>query len=114
MSASKKETAIWTTDDPETVKRKINKYAFSGGQPTIKEHRCKGGNPEIDVRYQWLTFFEENDKKLENIYNKYKSGELLTGELKAILIDKINKLLKTHRTERLKAEKKVDSYIFKN
>ena len=45
MSASEENTTIYTTDDEATVKKKINKYAFSGGQPTIEEHRKKGGNP---------------------------------------------------------------------
>ena len=47
----------------KTVKRKINKYAFSGGQVTLEEHRKKGGNPEVDVSFQYLRmFFEESDE----------------------------------------------------
>lgn len=34
--------------------QKINKYAFSGGQETVEEHREKGGNPDVDVSYQYL------------------------------------------------------------
>ena len=48
---------VYTTDSPETVKKKINKYAFSGGQADIEEHRKKGGNPDIDVSYQYLRIF---------------------------------------------------------
>ena len=44
MSASNENETIYTTDSSETVKKKINKYAFSGGQPDIEEHRKKGGN----------------------------------------------------------------------
>ncbi len=49
MSSSEEQTAVFTTDSPEKVKNKINKYAFSGGQATIKEHKEKGGNPDVDV-----------------------------------------------------------------
>lgn len=45
----------------------INKYAFSGGGATVEEHKAKGGNCEIDVSYQYLTFFMEDDKRLEEI-----------------------------------------------
>jgi tryptophanyl-tRNA synthetase len=104
---------IFTTDTHNIVKKKINKYAFSGGQSTIEEHRKLGGNPDIDVSYQWLTFFEKDDKKLEKIYKDYKSGKLLSGELKQILIDKINKFLEHHQKEREKAKTKINNFIYK-
>lgn len=113
MSASEESTAIYTTDDAKTVKMKVNKYAFSGGQATVEEHRKKGGNPDIDVAYQWLLFFEEDDKKLEKIYHDYKSGKLLSGELKGILIEKLTIMLKEHQERRKKAEKMVDKFILK-
>ena len=113
-SSGKNTDAILTTDSPKIIKKKINKYAFSGGQPTIEEHRKKGGNPDIDVSFQYLKIlFEPDDKKLEEIEKKYRSGELLTGELKAILIEKITSFLKKHQEEREKAKKKIDKFIFK-
>ena len=33
---------------------KINKYAFSGGQATIEEHKEKGGDCDIDISFQYL------------------------------------------------------------
>ncbi|MBI2664805.1 tryptophan--tRNA ligase [Candidatus Woesearchaeota archaeon] len=114
MSASIAESAVYTTDAPEVVAKKIRKYAFSGGGDTIAEHRKKGGNPEIDVSYQWLRFFEEDDKKLEKIYRDYKSGRLLTGELKEILIEKLSRFLKAHQANREKARKVLDKYIIKD
>ena len=113
MAASLAETAVYTVDDEKTVAKKINKHAFSGGRATIEEHRKLGGQPEIDVSYQWLNFFEEDDKKLKKIYYDYKSGKLLTGELKAILIDKLNKMLKKHQKAREKAKSQIDKFIIK-
>lgn len=106
------DSTIYTTDDPKTVKHKINKYAFSGGRATVEEHRKLGGNPSIDTSYQWLTFFEEDDKKLKDIHDRYKSGEMLSGELKAILIDKLNKLLSDHQKKREQAKKKIEQYLY--
>jgi tryptophanyl-tRNA synthetase len=112
MSSSEGQ-AIYLTDTPAEVKKKINKYAFSGGRDTLEEHRRLGGKPEIDVAYQWLTFFEEDDEKLKKIYADYKSGKLLSGELKKILIDKLNEFLAEHQKRRLKAPKMLDKFIYK-
>jgi len=113
MSSSKFEKAILMTDTPEEVKRKINKYAFSGGQDTIEKHRKLGGNPEVDVSFQWLKYFEFDDDKLTQIEKDYRSGKLLTGELKAYLIDKINAFLKEHQQRRKEAANKIDKFILK-
>lgn len=105
--------AIYLTDDPKTVKNKINKHAFSGGRETVEEHRKLGGNPDIDVSYQWLSFFEEDEDKLTKIYDDYKSGKLLSGELKQILIDKLNLFLVDHQKKREEAKNRIDDFMFK-
>ena len=115
MSASDEKSTIYTTDSPEQVKKKINKYAFSGGQPDIDEHRKIGGNPDIDVSYQYLRiFFEPDDNKLKKIYEDYKSGNMLTGELKGILIEKINSFLSVHQEKREEARKNIDDYLMRD
>ena len=115
MSASDEKSTIYTTDSPEVVKKKINKYAFSGGQPDIDEHRKIGGDPDIDVSYQYLRiFFEQDDAKLKKIYDDYKSGKMLTGELKAILIEKINEFLSVHQKKREEAKKEIDNFLLKD
>ena len=97
-------------DDEKAVKKKVNKYAFSGGQATVEEHKKKGGNPDIDVSFQWLRIlFEPDDKKLKKIEEDYRSGSLLTGELKAILIEKLNKFLEEHRKKKEKVN--IDKYM---
>ncbi len=106
---------IYLSESAEEVKKKINKYAFSGGKDTLEEHRKLGGNPEVDVSFQYLRFFfEPDDKKLQKIHDDYKSGKLLSGELKAILIEKINAFLKEHQKKRKEAEKAIDKFILKN
>lgn len=108
MSASIPSSYIGLSDSALEVKNKINKYAFSGGQVTLEEHRKKGGNPDIDVSFQYLKFFfEEDDKKLDEIEKKYRKGEMLTGELKKYTIDKINSFLKEHQKKLVKAKRKV-------
>ena len=113
MSSSDPLSFIAMTDSPEQVKKKINKYAFSGGQASKEEHRKKGGNPDVDVSFQYLKmFFEPDDKKLKKIHDDYKSGKLLTSELKEYLIKKINIFLKKHQQNRIKAKSQVKKFIF--
>tara|TARA_Y100000310_G_scaffold27990_1_gene26609 strand:+ start:3413 stop:4525 length:1113 start_codon:yes stop_codon:yes gene_type:complete len=99
-------------DSPKEVEMKIKKYAFSGGKDTLEEHRKKGGNPDVDVSFQYLKFlFEPNDKKLQKIYDDYKSGKLLSSELKQILIEKINSFLKEHQRKKKLARKEIDKFL---
>lgn len=115
MSASDKNSTIYTTDSPKTVKKKVNKYAFSGGQATVEEHRKLGGNPDIDVSFQWLKIlFEPDDKKLAELEAQYRTGHLLTGELKAYLIEKANAFLEDHRAKREKARDQLDKFLIKD
>jgi len=53
---------------------------------TTEEHRRLGADLDIDVPYEYLRFWMEDDDELEDIKQKYSKGELLTGEVKAILI----------------------------
>jgi len=114
MSSSVENTAIFTHDSPEQVRNKIMKFAFSGGRDTIAEHRKKGGVPEIDVSYQYLNYFLEDSQKLKQIYQDYKSGKLLTGELKEITIDVINKFLKKHQVAKEKAKSQVERFMMRD
>ena len=112
MSSSDEMSYIALNDSPEEATRKIKKYVFSGGRATLEEHRKKGGVPEVDVAYQMLLYgMEPNDKKLKKIYDDYKSGKLLSGELKQILIEKVTAFLKEHHKKRIQAKKVVAKFI---
>ncbi|MGA0276821.1 MAG: tryptophan--tRNA ligase [Candidatus Kariarchaeum pelagius] len=115
MSSSNADTAIYMSDTPKIVKSKINKYAFSGGQDTLELHRKLGGNPSVDISFQWLyQFFESDDNKIKKIEEDYISGELLSGELKAILIEKINQYLENHRNKKETLKDKIEDYLIKD
>jgi tryptophanyl-tRNA synthetase len=104
---------IFLSDSPKEVEMKIKKYAFSGGRDTLEEHRKKGGNPDVDISYQYLKFFfEPDDKKLQKIHDDYKSGKMLTSELKMILIEKINSFLKEHQKRKQLAKKQIGKFLF--
>lgn len=100
MSASIDSSAIFMKDTEKSIKNKINKYAFSGGQETAEEQREKGADTSKDVAYQYLTFFLEDDDELRDIEQKYAKGELLTGEVKAKCILELQKYVKGFQERR--------------
>lgn len=102
MSASDPNSSIFLTDSDDEIKTKINRFAFSGGRATEEEHRKYGGDCETDVSYQYLTFFLEDDDKLNDIKERYSKGEMLTGELKQELVMVLQKLVGEHRNRRAK------------
>ncbi|XP_064623336.1 tryptophan--tRNA ligase, cytoplasmic-like [Lineus longissimus] len=102
MNASDPNSAVFITDTNNQIKNKINKYAFSGGGMTVEEHRKNGGNCDVDIPYQYLTFFLEDDVKLAQIKEDYSSGKMLTGEIKKELITILQDLVSEHRERRTK------------
>ncbi|MDA8622759.1 tryptophan--tRNA ligase [Candidatus Poseidoniales archaeon] len=111
MSSSKPKTTIFLDDEISDVEKKI-KRAFSGGQPTIEEHRRLGGNPDIDVAYQYMMyFFEDDDDYLHEINQHYRSGALLAGEMKQLCIDRATEWLSNHQEKKDETAHLVDEFF---
>lgn len=107
MSASDTMSAIYLTDTPKQIRSKINKYAFSGGQATVEDQRKYGANIDVDVSIAYLTFFMDDDERLEQIKADYKAGRLLSGEVKKILGDLLVDLVQKHQEARKKVTDEV-------
>ncbi|TPX35314.1 tryptophan---tRNA ligase [Synchytrium microbalum] len=110
MSASIPNSAIFITDTRNQVKNKINKHAFSGGGATAEIHRELGGNADVDVAFQYLTFFLDDDEELDDIERRYKAGELSTGDLKKRCIDVVADMLEEIQNRR----KAISEELLKN
>lgn len=104
--------AIFLNDTPKTILKKINKYAFSGGKDTAEEQIVHGANVEVDIAYQLLTYFELDDVKLDQIAEAYRTGKMLSGEIKKLCTDKIVQFLVPiqQRRESLK-QSEIDHYL---
>ncbi|KAJ2942072.1 hypothetical protein O0L34_g10989 [Tuta absoluta] len=113
MSGSDPNSSIFLSDTPKQIKNKINKYAFSGGQATVEEHREKGGNTDVDISYKYLTFFLDDDERLAQIKKDYESGQLLTGELKKIAVDTITPIIQEYQARRAQVTDDVMQEYFK-
>lgn len=111
MSASLPETAIFLSDTKEEAIKKV-KNAFTGGQPTIREQKEKGGNPDVCVVYSYLySLFDEDDKAVAETYASCKSGKLMCGDCKERLAAKVGAFLEEHRRRRERAKGEVDRFL---
>ena len=69
-------------------------------QETLELQRQLGANVDVDVAYQYLRFFLEDDEELETIRVDYAAGRLLTGEVKGRLIAVLNEMVGEHQARR--------------
>lgn len=112
MSASDTTTSIFMTDTAKQIQKKINKYAFSGGRATMEEHRELGGNVSVDVAYQYLSFFDDDDAKLQLLAEGYAKGDILSSEMKKECIAVLQEYVAAYQERRARVDQAVvDSFM---
>ena len=111
MSSSRPETAIFTTDEPEIVEKKVLS-SFTGGQATVSLQKKLGGNADICPVYSYLKYFFDNEKKSLERYIRCKSGNLLCGECKSDLANNTRDFIIEFKRKREKAKDKVKDFMF--
>lgn len=107
MSASDTTTSIFMDDTPKQIQKKINKYAFSGGQARLEDHRRLGGNVDTDVAYQYLSFFSHDDEKLAKLAADYKAGDILSSDMKRECIEELQTFVGAYQERRAKVDDEV-------
>ena len=114
MSSSDPKSYIALKDSIEDAKKKIDR-AKTGGKQSLKEHREKGADVEEDVVFELLAFhLIDDDRRLERIYRDYDSGEMLSGEIKQIAKQEMERFMKDHHEKLGKAEEKVREMFHQN
>lgn len=112
MSASSGISAIFLTDTPEMIAKKIKKYAFSGGQETLEKQKELGADLEVDMTYQYLQWFLEDEALLAKIGQEYSSGKMTTAQVKEIAIDCMTKLVLRHQAARAQVtDQMIDDFL---
>lgn len=102
MSKRDPMSMITLNDSPELVKKKIN-MTITGGRKTVEEQRRLGGIPEDSVVYELYYYhFVDDDSKVKKIYDDYKYGRLLDGEMKKNITEIVTKFLEQHRKKKQK------------
>ena len=103
--------ALYLNDPPPVVERKL-RAAFTGGRATVEEQRRLGATPEIcSIWALWRTRFADTEAKFEEITRTCRSGELLCGDCKGELIERVHKFYEQHAVARDKAKSWAESTI---
>jgi len=111
MSASIPETSIFTVDPPEKAAKKVMN-AFTGGRATIEEQKRLGANPDICSVFSYDYFLFMDDPEIEDLRFKCLAGDIMCGDCKHILADRVKKFLKEHQEKREKAKDRVQEFLF--
>ncbi|KAJ7771591.1 hypothetical protein B0H16DRAFT_1410033 [Mycena metata] len=115
MSASDANSSIYMSDKLSHIKNKVNTHAFSGGRETKEEHQRLGGNTDVDVSYQYLSFFLDDDEELERLGVEYRAGRLLTGQLKSRCIELLQKFVGDFQERKARVtEADIDAFMDPN
>jgi tryptophanyl-tRNA synthetase len=110
MSSSKPDTALFTTDEPETIEKKV-KNTFTGGQPSVALQRKLGGNADVCPVYWYLNYLFDNEKESIQRYTDCKSGNLLCGDCKNDLIKDVQPFMKEIKKRRENAKSLIKEFM---
>lgn len=113
MSSSKPETAIFTTDEPEVIEKKVSS-AFTGGQATVALQRLYGGNALGCPVFWYLRYFFDDQKESDERFVKCISGNLLCGECKSDLARESKSFISTLKKRRERAKDSIEKYMYEN
>ncbi len=110
-TANRADDALFLNDPPREVERKL-RNAFTGGRATVEEQRRLGAVPEIcSIWALWRTRFAPSDREFEEITRTCRSGELLCGDCKGKLIERVHTFYDEHAAAREKAKSWAESAI---
>ncbi|AFM99314.1 aminoacyl-tRNA ligase [Encephalitozoon hellem ATCC 50504] len=112
MSASDPNSSIYLDDSQEVIRKKISVHAYSGGGKTLEEHRERGGNIDVDVPFEYLKYFLDDDQELERYRSGYIKGEITSKEMKEKCIAIIQTfVLKYQETRKNVTEEDVKAFM---
>ena len=111
MSSSKPETALFTTDDPEIIDKKVSS-AFTGGQATVALQRKLGGNATGCPVFWYLRYFFDTERQSDERLLKCKSGNLLCGECKSDLATDSKSFIVDFKKRRESAKDKIKEFMY--
>ena len=77
--------------------------AFTGGRDTVEEQRRLGGRPDICRNYDLgKFFFITNEKDLQNLREECMSGQILCGECKLQMYERVIEFKNEHNSKKEK------------
>jgi len=114
MSSSVPDSTIYTTDPPKVVRKKVSN-AFTGGAVSAEEQRRTGGKPEVCAVFKYQFYlFEEDDRQIDQLSERCRKGEILCGECKKLLTERLVSFLEHHQQKREAAKDKLQDFLMKD
>lgn len=112
MSKSRPDSCIEIPEPEQSFSKKIAN-AVTGGRKTLEEQRRLGAEVDKDMVFELLKqHLIEDDKELEKIYHKYKSGKMTSSEIKQKAIEEMKKFMSSFERKLEKARKQVSKIKF--
>lgn len=99
MSGSKPDTAIYLNDTEDLIKAKIAK-AYTGSVSLLSVHKELGAVPEVCPVFNLLNYHCADNNLVNDTYEKYRTGKISGGELKALVTDFVVATVKDHQKKR--------------
>jgi tryptophanyl-tRNA synthetase len=102
-SSTSSESTIFMTDAPDVVRKKIMKYACSGGggNGSMDDHKRLGGNINKDIPCVYMKYLETDKDKLDNMLDGFKKGTITCKETKEMLAEKLIEIVSQHQLKRM-------------
>ncbi|MCQ8898163.1 MAG: tryptophan--tRNA ligase, partial [Hadesarchaea archaeon] len=99
------------TDPPEVWERKIWD-ALTGGRPTAREQREKGGDPSRCLVYELCLYhFRPEDRELLEMKERCEAGEIICGECKREVMGLVRRFLQELEERRREVRPKVERVL---
>ncbi|MFH1181911.1 MAG: tryptophan--tRNA ligase [Candidatus Woesearchaeota archaeon] len=112
MSKSEVGSFIELPEDAKSACKKIQQ-AVTGGRKTVEEQRKLGAEIEKDMVFELLKqHLVEDDRELQRIYDDYKGGKMLSGEIKQLACEKMTKFMNDFTEKLEKARKNIADLRF--
>ena len=99
-AADNSNSTLFLDMQPEEVARTIKRNAFSGGKDSLEEHRKMGADIKIDICYQYLTYFLDDDGELRKIAGAYSNGDMTSGEIKELTANLVSSVIRNHQARK--------------
>lgn len=99
MSSSRPETAIFITDDPKAIEKKVKK-AVTGGRATEEEQRRLGADPYVCSVYELFLYHVKDDKVLQQVFEECTTGKRLCGQCKMHALSELQPMVKDIQEKR--------------
>ncbi|MDD1767406.1 MAG: tryptophan--tRNA ligase [Methanomassiliicoccales archaeon] len=114
MSSSQPGATIFTTDPPKVVRKKIMN-AFTGGAVSVEEQKKSGGKPEVCsvFKYQYY-LFEPDDAAVNDLQERCRRGQIMCGECKKLLADRVVTFLEEHQRKREEARIHLEEFLMRD